>query len=288
MYLIPSFTFEGFQLGPVYIYTWGLTTAIGVLIAIWMAKNRVITNQRAACHAGRQVGSGMSENKFWNLAIILVISVFLGARLSYILETWNYYATDPLAALRFWKGGFSFFGGAVGGILAGWLWAKGNKTDFLYLGWLFTPAWLFGLFFGRIGCFLIHDHLGKPTGLPWGIYLQGAYRHEPALYEATGVLLIWAGLYWWEKKSRHLAVESQQSKKLANGLTTYNLRLTTWLFPLSLLFYSLVRFFLDFLRADDLLYFGLTVAQWACLTLMIWAIFLIQKTSPRVKSARAG
>lgn len=239
MHIIPSFTWEGFYLGPAYIYTWGLTVAIGIVVAGLIAAKKAVKI--------------MPEDKFWNLLILLVLAIFLGARLFYILETWSYYAHNFSALFRLWEGGFSLFGGVIGGLSAGWLWGRKNKVDFLALGWIFTPAWLIGLFFGRVGCFLIHDHLGQPTDLPWGIFVQGAYRHEPALYEAVLVLLIALGFWFWKTKNRKL------------------------LFPASLILYSVGRFFLDFLRVDDQRYISLTVAQWFCIAIFVWCLTVMGK-----------
>lgn len=237
MHFIPSYTLEGFHLGPFYIYTWGLTAALGVLLAIFLASKKIARYS-------------LSENLFWNFSILLTLSVFLGARISYILETWSYYASDPAQIYQIWNGGFSFFGGAVGGILCGYLWAKKNKLNFLDLGAIFTPAWIFGLLIGRIGCFLIHDHLGKTTGLPWGIWTRGAYRHEPAMYEALMLLTIAAFLYLYKKIN------------------------TLMIFPISLALYSFGRFWLDFLRENppnggDDRYWQLTVAQWISILIIL-------------------
>lgn len=195
-------------------------------------------------------------------------------------------------------------------ILAGYIWSRLNKIDFLYLGWLFTPAWLFGLFFGRLGCFLIHDHLGKPTDLPWGVFVAGAYRHEPALYEAVLLLLIGGILYLMDIKIRRKFKNPSAlpSARLGAGLDSGtspskgedkyffpSLRrrglgevyFPIDLFPLSLLLYSVGRFLLDFLRADDPLYFGLTVSQWACIIVIVWTILTLQSSlflSSRVRS----
>lgn len=256
---------DGFYLGPLYIYTWGLTAAIGVIVAVFMAEKKVVSRE-------------IAEDKFWNLAIILSISVFLGARIQYILETWVYYSTDFLAIFRIWEGGFSFFGGVIGALLIGYIWGRINKINFLLLGWVFTPAWLFGMFFGRLGCSLIHDHLGKPTDLPWGIWIQGAYRHEPAMYEVIWLLLIGVGLWIWGRKSRK---SKNVDLSISGQLTTYDLLLTTMIFPISLLLYSVGRFFIDFLRVDDDRFYLLTFAQWACIAVFIWTSILIIKTQKK-------
>jgi phosphatidylglycerol:prolipoprotein diacylglycerol transferase len=267
-YFLP---FSGFYLGPVYVHTWGLTAAIGVLAAIWLI------NKKWGMEGGGQALSIIPARTAGGQLLFLIVSVFLGARILYILEYWNYYSSDPLAVLYLWNGGFSFFGGAVAGILAGYFWSKSNKINFLFLGWLFTPAWLFGLFFGRIGCALIQDHLGKPTDFPWGIFIQGVYRHEPALYEAIWVLLIGTTLYVIDRK--FLPKRKRELGHLSNIL-----------FPLSLLLYSLGRFFIDFTRSDDPLYHDLTVAQWISIAFVVWSLWLLlQKklSGPGIKTARS-
>jgi len=243
---------QGFYLGPFYLYTWGLTAAAGVLAVVWLASRQLARQTK------------ISENQFWNLAILLIIAAFVGARASTVLETWSYYSADPLAIFRLWEGGFSFFGGAIGAILAGYVWSKKNKISYLYVGRMFTPAWLAGLFFGRVGCFLIHDHLGKPTSLPWGLYINGTYRHEPAMYEALMILLIIAILHIFRKK------------------------IGKNIFPISLILYSLGRFFLDFTRATDPLYYNLTVAQWACIIVFFCSIAFIKKQNPRADESDSG
>ncbi len=264
IHFLPSFTFEGFYFGPFYIYSWGLAVAIGILVAIWTASKRLTLLKKIQ----NKEYLGISEDTLWNFSIWLVIAIFLGARISYILETWNYYSSNFSAILKLWEGGFSFFGGALGGLLFGYYWCKKKKIDFLTLGAIFTPAWLWGLFFGRIGCFLIHDHLGKPTNLPWGIHLHGAYRHEPALYEAIWILLVVLGLYLWEKKKKF---------KTINEI----------IFPLSLILYSFGRFWIDFLRADpieggDDRFWGLTVAQWISIVVVSGSVWMIGKIKQKI------
>jgi len=278
---------EGFYLGPLYIYTWGLTAATGVMVAVFMAVRKVLKVKRPV--PGRVTSSELrvtkiAESQFWNLAIVLVLATFLGARISYILETWSYYSADPAAVFRLWEGGFSFFGGAIGAILVGAVWSKINKVDFFYLGWIFTPAWLFGLFFGRLGCFLIHDHLGKPTGLPWGINIAGTYRHEPAGYEAIWILLIGIMIYAIDQRELISKSQSPISKSQIGNICNWTLRFgnSIGIFPLSLFLYSFGRFFLDFTRAADDRYYGLTVAQWACIGVAIWASSVMARNRYRI------
>jgi|GEM_PF-236972 len=279
MHLISSVTAEGFFLGPFYFYTWGLMAAIGILAAAKSAKQKFAGKIQLA------EKTGFSENQLWFLTIILTLSVFLGARVLYIFENWSYYSIDPLSALKIWEGGFSFSGGALAGILVGYGWSKLKKFDLFLLGFFYTPAWIYGIFFGRLGCFIIHDHLGKTTDLPWGIWIQGAYRHEPALYEAIWLLLLGVGLSWWERQDgqpNYNLPASWPNKRAVSSkkddLARKNISFRKILFPLSLLLYSWGRFFIDFVRADDARFYGLTIAQWFCVLLIIVSAEIIINT----------
>ena len=264
MHLIPSFTLEGFNIGPIYVYTWGLTAAIGVLTAIFLALRKTNNLQVAVGNSQKKI----SEEQFWTLSIVLTLSIFIGARILYIFETWNYYAADPVRTIQIWQGGFSLFGGALVGIVAVYYWSRRNKINFWMLGWIFTPAWLFGLFFGRLGCFLIHDHLGKPTSLPWGVWVQGAYRHEPAMYEAIWILLIGTGLYFLDKRYPSALADSGTSPSKGEDKSG-EVYLRNILFPLSLMLYSVGRFFIDFFRVGDDHFYNLTLAQWFCVAVVV-------------------
>lgn len=268
---IPSFTLEGFYLGPFYVYTWGLLAAMGVLVAVKMAARKNENFRKNLFSKGKKEKSEekfLSANQFWNFSFWLVISIFLGARLLFILENWEYYFSKFFEIFQLWKGGFSFFGGIFGGIIFSYFWSKKNEIEFSFLTWLFTPAWLFGLFFGRIGFFLIHDHVGRPTNLPWGVWVQGTYRHEPALEE-----LVWIGLIGFILQRLDKWDEEKKEKKIFRKI----------LFPLSLALYSCGRFWLDFWRAapgeggDDSRFYGLTPAQWISILIFVWGVVKIKK-----------
>ncbi len=258
--ILPTITFEGFQLGPVYLHFWGSMVAVGIIIAIYLAlaKKRFWSEKYPTSTL-----SSLSEDQFWNFSLILVFFIFFGARVSYVLEEWPIYKENIFDIFKIWRGGFSLFGGVVFGLFYAIWWSKKHKINLKTLGAIFAPAWLFGLFFGRIGCSFIHDHLGKPTDLPWAMFLKGAYRHEPALYEAIFVLLLGLFIYYREK--------NKPNKNI---------------FLFSLIAYAFGRFWLDFLRAEptaggDERFFALTLAQWIAIGIFMTGLFLLPKTQPK-------
>ncbi|MGN0941948.1 MAG: prolipoprotein diacylglyceryl transferase family protein, partial [Selenomonadaceae bacterium] len=65
----------------------------------------------------------------WGIPLGLV-----GARLVHVVTHASLYLSDPLAVLRFWEGGFSFYGSALGFLLA--LFIVSSREDFPFLLWL--------------------------------------------------------------------------------------------------------------------------------------------------------
>ena len=89
----------------------------------------------------------------------------------------------------------SFHGGAIGVILALWLYCRNRKIDFARLGDLICTVVPIGLFFGRIANFVNGELWGKPSNVPWAIVFPNDQlhlpRHPSQLYEAAmeGLLL---------------------------------------------------------------------------------------------------
>ena len=80
------------------------------------------------------VGYNMMERMFrheqvnlkWldSLFIYVIIATVLGARLGHCLfYAWDYYSQHPLEILKVWEGGLASHGGAIGIIIAIWLYS---------------------------------------------------------------------------------------------------------------------------------------------------------------------
>jgi phosphatidylglycerol:prolipoprotein diacylglycerol transferase len=102
-------------------------------------------------------------------ALYGLISGVVGARLLYVMLNIDQFRGRPLAAFAVWEGGLVLLGGvalAVIVLLAFLLYRKLPIRDYLDI---LAVGVMLGVAFGRVGCLLIGDCYGKPTGLPWGI-----------------------------------------------------------------------------------------------------------------------
>ena len=117
----------------------------------------------------------------------------------------------------------------------------------------------------RIGCFLVGDDYGKPTNLPWGIaFPQGLPPtevpvHPTQLYEAA--FLGWLGCMLLRWRRQHVPDAIVLGRYLV--LT------------------GIARFLIEFIRINERVALGLTVAQWVSLTLIVCGTVILALRSRR-------
>lgn len=117
-----------------------------------------------------------------------ILGVILGGRIGYILfYQLEFYLAEPMEIAKIWNGGMSFHGGALGVIIALFVFGYVQKFNPLRLADMVCCAVPIGLFFGRIANFINGELFGRITNVPWGIDFPrggGMPRHPSQLYEA--------------------------------------------------------------------------------------------------------
>lgn len=211
----------------------------------------------------RKKDLGLSEEKFWGLIAALAIGVFAGSIGGYALISrggnWNW----ALWTGRFAIPGGTFLGALPGAVVMTILYCKVMKIPIGPPADVLAGAAPLGLIVMRIGCLLNGCCHGLATGGSWGIVftgwcatapaLRGVPLHPTQLYEAGGALLIFLVV---ERYARPRI----QAKRMPAGDAMW----------ISALLYSVLRFVVDFVRAQDpsvvvvLLWPHLSLVQWAC------------------------
>jgi phosphatidylglycerol:prolipoprotein diacylglycerol transferase len=178
-----------FQVGSFEVTSFGVMVALGALLGLLLM-------YRELRKSGQNAAAGSDA------ALAGVLGGLVGAKLLYVLE----HVHEPLGETLLSRGGMSWFGGLVGGVLAGLIVIRWRRLPVLPVLAAAAPALALGQAVGRIGCFLVGDDYGRPTGLPWGVsFPQGlpptlARVHPTQLYEAAALFLFaWLLARWLER-----------------------------------------------------------------------------------------
>lgn len=171
----------------------------------------------------------------WDLLTWLVIPGIVGARLYHVVDLWEeVYVHNLLLIPQVWTGGLAIYGAIAGAGVGLWWWCRRQKENFKVWLDLVAIGAPVAQAIGRWGNYFNQELYGKPTTLPWGIYIdrEGGYYHPLFLYESLWNGAIFGVLYWfWRKKGW----------KVKQGT----------IFTLYILFYAIGRFILEGLRVEQ-------------------------------------
>lgn len=153
------------QLGPLTLRWYGLCFAIGFLIGLWMVR-RMFLAEKAP--------------EVWldQCFIYVVAGAVLGARLGHVFfYDWEYYAQHPGEILKIWEGGLASHGGAIGIIIAMWIFSRtvSKKSILWILDKIVVPTALAAGFI-RIGNLMNSEIVGKPTNSSIGFLFKNAAK----------------------------------------------------------------------------------------------------------------
>ena len=231
----------------VYVQPFGTMVAIAVLVGTVVARRKAL---REGIHP-RVMGE--------LLGYIFIGGFVLGHVLDPVFYHWDVVVAQPWFVLELWNG-LSSFGGFVGGVLGALLWTRRRGYSFIAFADPGAYAFPFGWIFGRLGCFLAHDHPGAISDFPLAVAdyrVEGMLppyppRHDLGLYEAIVAAVI-AALFWALGKKR---------------------RRRGFYLALLPILYAPVRFGLDFLRATDVpqgdpRFLGLTPGHYGAILLLL-------------------
>ncbi|MFA6877679.1 MAG: prolipoprotein diacylglyceryl transferase [Fusobacterium sp.] len=280
-----------FSLGKIKITYYGLMYAISFLLGIEIAKKY-----------GEK--KGLSPETIENYAFIAMISGLIGGRIYYVIFNLDYYLAYPGDILAVWKGGMAIHGGILGGIIGTCIYGRIKKLNPLLLGDCVAVPLLLGQAIGRIGNLMNGEIYGVPTFtplkyiftlkprfyewfnyynslsvdgkgafkelVPWGLVFPNSSPagsefpnlplHPAMLYELVlnliGVLFLWFFL---------------RKKNYKTG--------TLWCSYI--IIYSIIRTFVSFFRAEDLMFYGFRAPHVISIILIIISSLFIYKLNKK-------
>lgn len=211
-------------------------------------------------------GSLISVKQLDSFFVWAVLGIILGGRFGYVLfYQINVFYNNPIYLIEIWNGGMSFHGGLLGVIISTFIFCRINNLKFYYVADFVALVAPIGLFFGRIANFINTELIGRPTNFFISVIypeIDSIPRHPSQIYEALfeGLFLfiILIIIFFKNKNSKNFG--------LISGLF--------------LIFYSISRFFIEFLREPDshlgLFFNFITLGQILSIPFLLFGIFIIQ------------
>jgi phosphatidylglycerol---prolipoprotein diacylglyceryl transferase len=214
---------EIYRIGPLVIRSYGIMLAISFIIGIYYAAYR-----------GKK--QDYKENDIMDIGLVILIASIVGSRLYYVMFHLAEYQDNLWRVFAIYEGGLSMYGGVILAIICGFTFMKIRKLPWWQTADILTIPMALGFSLTRIGCFFNGCCFGMPgdsylcmvfpPNSAAGSVFPDQHIHPTQLYEAAYSFLIFAILYFWEKKPHPKGA-------------------IFWLF---LLFYSISRFLIDFIR----------------------------------------
>ncbi len=259
--MLPNPIIPPLEIGPLSLYPFGILVGIGIVVGADLARRRA-------------AAQGLKVKAIRDAAMWAVIPGFIGAHLYSVLLYYPYkVAENPLVLFKIWSD-ISSVGGFIGATLGAIYFFRKRKLSFWPYADCLVYGFAVGWLFGRLGCTVAFDHPGDLTHFvlgmtyPEGRSLPAGVRHNLGFYE-----VFWAAgvsLFFYTQRRRA--------------------RFAGWYVTVFGLAYFPFRFFLDFMRAEDERYLGLTPAQLACIPLWglcIW-LFFNRRAAAQADHAKTG
>jgi phosphatidylglycerol:prolipoprotein diacylglycerol transferase len=229
-----------FHIGPIAIHWYGIMLVIAIIAAMFLAR----------AEAKRR---GENPDHIFTSMLLVVPLGFIGARAYHVIDQWNEIYSHDLPAI-FGGAGLGIFGTVIGGAIGVFIYTKWKKLNMLRWFDIAAPALILAQAIGRWGNYFNQELYGKPTDLPWGIkinnpvapYTSDQRFHPLFAYESIlnllGCILL-------------LIIGRKYKNRLLDGD----------IFFLYLIYYSTIRFSLEWLRIDPWTIAGMPTACWVSL-----------------------
>ncbi|HBQ42980.1 MAG TPA: prolipoprotein diacylglyceryl transferase [Lactobacillus acetotolerans] len=252
-----------FHLGNLSVKWYGVIMAVAIVLATWMSISEGKKRQ-------------IESDDFIDLLLWAVPLGYVGARIYYVIFEWGYYSQHPNQIIAIWNGGIAIYGGLIAGLIVLLVFCyKRMLPPFLMLD-VISPGIMAAQILGRWGNFINQEAHGGPTTLHFleslhlpefiiqqmrinGVYYQPTFLYE-SLFNLIGLIIILS-----LRHKKHFFKQGE-------------------VFMSYLMWYSVVRFFVEGLRTDSLYIFGvIRVSQLLSLILFIGVLFLFIYRRVKVK-----
>ncbi|MBR2262727.1 MAG: prolipoprotein diacylglyceryl transferase [Firmicutes bacterium] len=236
-----AFTIFGLE-----IAWYGLIIAFGVAAGLGLA-----------CLVAKK--TGQKSETYTDFIIYALIFSILGARIYYVIFSWEYYAKEPLQIFNLRGGGMAIYGAVIGAVATALIYCKIKKYDTWLLIDTAIPGLALGQAIGRWGNFCNQEVFGGYTDGLFAMRLnvETAAYTTPELMEKAIT----------EGGVTYIQVQPTFLYESAGNLLLVILMLLLWkkrktpgvIFCTYLVGYGLLRFVIEYIRTDQLMLWGTNI-----------------------------
>ena len=235
------------------VYYYSLCILLGVIVAYIL-----ITRE------GKK--QGLTKEFTSDLIFYTLIIGILGARVYYCVFNLDYYLANPSEILKIYNGGLAIHGGVIAGLIFVYFYTKKKNVSFIKILDIVAPAVIIAQSFGRWGNFFNQEAHGGittyqnlknmhiPEFIINGMHIEDKYYYPTFFFESIWCLIGFI-----------ILMITRKNKNLRKGFQI----------GFYFIWYGIGRFFIETLRTDSLMFFGLKIAQIVSLIGIIIGIIII-------------
>ena len=235
------------------VYYYSLCILLGVIVAYIL-----ITRE------GKK--QGLTKEFTSDLIFYTLIIGILGARVYYCVFNLDYYLANPSEILKIYNGGLAIHGGVIAGLVFVYFYTKKKNISFIKILDIVAPTVIIAQSFGRWGNFFNQEAHGGittyqnlknmhiPEFIINGMHIEDKYYYPTFFFESIWCLIGFI-----------ILMIARRNKNLRKGFQI----------GFYFIWYGIGRFFIETLRTDSLMFFGLKIAQIVSLIGIIIGIIII-------------
>lgn len=234
----------------------GFTIAFyGMIIAFGMVMGYLIT----AFQAKR---TGQEPDLYLDLALWDIVFAVIGARIYYVVFSWDYYKDNLLQIFNTRGGGLAIYGGVIAGVVTTIIFGKVRKQNFFQLLDTACVGLITGQIIGRWGNFCNREAFGGYTNGLFAMQLKESDVASSNLTHAVLKHIVEIDGTRYIQVHPTFLYESlwNVGVLIILLLFTKHRKYNGQIFLIYLLGYGLGRVWIEGLRTDQLLFFGTGVA----------------------------
>ncbi len=241
------------QFGPISIYWYSIFILIALIIGIYLVIKE-----------GKK--HNLKADMITDLAFFMIPIALVCARLYFVIFHWDYYSANLIEIFYVWEGGLAIHGGIIGGLLYLLYFSKKHHIKPLLLTDIIVISLFLGQAIGRWGNFMNGEAFGPATTLEHleslhlpsfiidGMNINNVYHIPTFFYESIACFIVFIVLIFYRKR-----------KQLKLGeLTSFYL-----------IWYGIIRFFIEGLRTDSLMLGPIKMAQLVSIIMVIAGIIML-------------